>query len=401
MRSTFWNRIEIELRHDDYAGHSGREESRESEMVAFFLDCTRGAPFSFSFRSVERHGHLKQDPYNIPLAILACLLVHSDQWKAVSFELLSSEVGCLSAAKGRLPQLKKLDMTIIKDDHQGIQSMATDVFEDAPLLTQITLCEDSARRFKFNGLLLTTFNLKSLTHQQNIRTILREIQAINLVDLHISETDMEDLHIEGGELIHFPRLERLGIDEVQFLTILETPTLRHLAIDLWGVDDFSPSDNLHNARVIATFLRTLEIKLTALTIRGGYATHVEAILLLIPEVDTLGLISRDLANLFKRLTGVGTQELPFTNLFVRWPFIMDEYAYRTDVDALHDMMVRRNPPGVRCPSPKTIVIRSPEDGDTIAAHLISLCRDRGVRFAFSHEPLPVPSPFRLFRRPRS
>jgi hypothetical protein len=205
---TFWNRIEIELWHDDY---SGQEESPESEIVAFFLDCTRGAPFSFSIRSVKRDSRLKEHPYNIPLAILACLIVHSNQWKEVSFQLLSSEVGCLCVAKGRLPLLKELEMIIIKDDHRGTQSV-TDVFEDAPLLTQITLCEDSARRFKFNGSLLTIVNLKSLTHHKNIRAVLRE--TINLVELYISETYTEDLLIEGGELIHLPRLARLDMDEV-------------------------------------------------------------------------------------------------------------------------------------------------------------------------------------------
>jgi hypothetical protein len=322
MRSTFWNRIEIELWHDNY---SGQEESPKSEIVAFFLDCTRGAPFSFSFQSVRRDGCLKQDPYNIPLAILMHLLVHSDQWNEVSFQLLSSEVGCLSAAKGRLQLLKELEITIIKDNHQGIQSMATNIFEDAPLLTHITLCDDSVRRFKFNGSLLTIVILKSLTHHKNIHAILKVIQAINLVELHIVETYMDDLHIEGGELIHLPCLELLDVGGVQLLTVLETPTLRHLVIDLWQDDnsDSSRLANLHDAHIIIAFLRRLGIKLTTLRIYGGCATPVEEILLLMPEVDMLCLGSRgDLADVFKQLAGVGMPELPFTNLFLIWPFYM-------------------------------------------------------------------------------
>jgi hypothetical protein len=164
------------------------------------------------------------------------------------------------------------------------------------------------------------------------------------------------------------------------LTILETPTLRYLAIDLWRDDN---SDSSRSANLIIAFLRRLGRKLSTLTIYGGYATPVEEIVLLMPEVVTLGLCSRDLADLFKQLTGVGTQELPFAHLFVIWPFYMDdedEDLYRTDVDALHDMIARRNPPGVRCPSPKAIVIRSPRVGDTVAVHFESLCRDRGIRF---------------------
>jgi hypothetical protein len=54
------------------------------------------------------------------------------------------------------------------------------------------------------------------------------------------------------------------------------------------------------------------------------------------------------------------------------PFYMDvedEDMCRTYVDALHDMIARRKPPGVRCPSPTVIVIQPPKGGDTVAVHL--------------------------------
>jgi hypothetical protein len=209
------------------------------------------------------------------------------------------------------------------------------------------------------------------------------------VDLHISETYAEDLHIEGGELIHLPRLEHLYIDEAPLLTILETPVLQRLAIKTWRGDhsDSSRSANLHDAHIITAFLRRLGIKLTTLTIDGGYAIPTEEILLLMPEVDTLALCGvRGIADVFKWLAGIGMRELPFINLLVIWSFNMyDKDLYRTDVGALHDMVARRNPPGERYPRPKEIVIQSREDDDTVAMHLKSLCRDRGIRFMFCHE----------------
>ena len=401
MQSTFWNRIEIHLCHDDY---SRQKESPESEIVAFFLECTRGAPFSFSFQSSWRRSRLKHDPYKIPLAILACLLVHSEQWEKVSFQLLSSEVGCLCAAKGRLPLLKELEMVIIKDpDYRHTQSMvtsvfedaplltqstATSVFEDAPLLTQITLCEDSARRFKFNGSTLTIIDLKFLKRYKNFRAVLRG--TINLVELGISDIRSEDLHIEGGELFYLPHLERLYIDEVLLLTVLEAPTLQLLSINLWRSDHSHSSRlaNLHDARVLVAFLRRLETKLNTIMIHGGYAAPIEDMLQSMPEVDRLALHSvTGIADVFRRLIvpGIGTQELPFTNLIVTWPYFMKKDLYRTDVDALHDMVARRNLPGERCPRPKEIIIQSPEGDHTVAARLKSLCRDRGIRFMFDYE----------------
>jgi hypothetical protein len=384
MRSTFWNRIDIELWHDDY---SGEEESRESEIVAFFLDRTRGAPFSFSFGTIRRNLHAEQEPYNIPLAILARLVVHSEQWKEVFFELSSSEVGCLCAAKGLLPLLTKLELVVNKDaDYEPTQNMTSDVFEDAPLLTQIMLCDHSTQRFKVNSSPLTIVYLVYLTHHKNIRAVLRE--SIDLVDLNISETRVENLHIEGGELIHLPRLERLYIDVVPLLTILETPTLKHLAIDHWrdGGTLSSHFAELDETRVIIAFLCRLGIKLDTLMLFGGHAIHVREILPSIPEVDTLALRGvKGMAYVFEWLAKIETQELPFTNLFVTWPFRMyDEDLYRTEVDALHDMIVRRNPTGEGCPSPQEIVIQS-NGSDSLAVHLESLCRARGIRFVFGHE----------------
>jgi hypothetical protein len=108
MRSTFWHRIEIERLMYYFDRGRGGSAMHMKEIVAFFLDCTRGAPFSFAF--CKKRGYPEKDYYIRP--ILKDLLVHSEQWDKVSIELLSTDLGFLCAAKGRLPLLKKLEIMV-------------------------------------------------------------------------------------------------------------------------------------------------------------------------------------------------------------------------------------------------------------------------------------------------
>ena len=127
-------------------------------MVAFFLDCTRGAPFSFSF-GVESKGDYFIDSNNIRPTLVE-LLKHSEQWEGLSIHLSPAELALFCAVKSRLPLLKKLEIGIKKDiDYRRTLSikpdMVTNIFEDSPLLTQVTLWDIAKWRFKFNWSSLT------------------------------------------------------------------------------------------------------------------------------------------------------------------------------------------------------------------------------------------------------
>ena len=76
---------------------------RIEEIVAFFLDRTCGAPFSFKFCMKRRY------TYDVR-PILMRLIVHSEQWEEVSIDLHPYELVYFCGAKGRLPLLKMLDI---------------------------------------------------------------------------------------------------------------------------------------------------------------------------------------------------------------------------------------------------------------------------------------------------
>lgn len=178
------------------------------EIVAFFLDRTRGVPFSFAF--CKKRGYPEKDYYIRP--ILKDLLVHSEQWDEVSIELLSTDLKLLCAAKGHLPLLKKLEIMVpYQHTDSSVPSTVANVFEDAPLLTHVVLRVISAWRFKFNWSPLTILDFQQLNNGnfENMCSLLRE--AINLVELTLCNTCTHRPHIEGSELIHLPRLECLSI----------------------------------------------------------------------------------------------------------------------------------------------------------------------------------------------
>jgi hypothetical protein len=81
MRSTFWNRIAIQL---FYSGKE-RSASRIEEIVAFFLDRTCGRPFSFQLYISPAFTFDVQP-------ILLDLVDHSEQWEEASIQLLAPKL---------------------------------------------------------------------------------------------------------------------------------------------------------------------------------------------------------------------------------------------------------------------------------------------------------------------
>ena len=105
------------------------------------------------------------------------------------------------------------------------------------------------RAIKFNWSSLTVVDFRQAS---NVLPILRE--TINWVELGR----------DPGSLIHLPRLERLSINEVAFLTILETPSLQRLKLDFTNCF----RSDIDGAGIAAAFLRRWGIKLSATNTRA-------------------------------------------------------------------------------------------------------------------------------------
>ena len=249
MRSTFWNKIVIE------GMFSRAKTANVQEIIAFFIDCTHGQPFSFTFCMGDRSGVRLH-------GVLADLCAHSEQWEEASIRLLSSELEHLCSVKGRLPGLKKLEIVVAWSmKHERMRStiagMATNVFEDAPLLTHVGLRDDHTWQFNFNWSSLTIVNFLCLEYSESILAILRE--TTNLVELTLVCSLGKHLNIEGGGLIHLPRLEHLCVDWAPLLTALETPSLQQLnmmiTIAVWLAQHWASSADRKSNSILFSFSR--------------------------------------------------------------------------------------------------------------------------------------------------
>jgi hypothetical protein len=376
MRSTFWNRIEIEWRDDDDIFLELQVANNVTEIVHFFLDCTRGAPFSFKLCPTgccpEGETH-----YNNRLTLVA-LINCSEQWEDVFIQLYTTELVYLCAIGGRLSQLKKLEIIVEEDPEfeyqyvsRTIPSMITNVFEDAPRLKEVVLGGFSTWQFQLNWSSLAAISFHPGIGRKKTLAVLRE--TINLVELTIERRTNRHLglNIKTNDLIHLPHLERLSVDDVALLAVLETPSLQRLKIDF--------SIFLDDGGMSAAFLRRCGIKLNTLVTHGGPIASIKEILLSAPELDQLVLFNvMNIADLFVWMAGTETQEVRFNRLQLHASY---HYWPRAGWGALHDLIARRNPPNNgRSLSPKAVSIQISDMDKSEVANLKSLCRDRGIRF---------------------
>ena len=398
MRSTFWNSIEIEW-HDEFDICLKQQDADNvTEIVHFFLDCTGGVPFSFQLCTTGCHPE-NETHYNSHPTLVA-LINCSEQWQNVYIQLYTTELVFLCATKGHLPQLKKLEIVVEQDrelEHQyasrTVPRMVTDIFEDAPVLKEVVLDDFSMWQFKFSWSSLTALGFGF--HESGMETLAVLRETINLVELTIERPTVTVLEgelaiersssrafietlIETSESIHLPHLERLSIDDVALLAVLDTPSLQRLKIDFH-----------HGDSGVATFLRRCGIKLSTLVLYGGrtgIVASLKEILLSAPELDQLVLCNiRDITDLFKWMAGTETPEVRFNSLQLH---ALYSYWPRDGGGALHDLIARRNPPNnERSLSPKEVFIDIDIDESEVA-NLKSLCRDRGIRFGLVEE-MPI------------
>lgn len=373
MRSTFWSEIEIQVWTAHYFNDPERFKHMH-EIVVFFLDCTQGAPFSFTF-CVE-DDFVGRDFYGF-CSILMELIERSAQWEEVSLQL-ESFVGFLWVAKGRLPLLKKLE--IIEDTYyrpqrgEIRQSIVANLFGEAPRLTHVILWDNSPF-VQFNWSSLTIVHFHYTIHRERVVAALRE--TINLVELII------DGYVDGSGdgSIRLPHLECLSVSGVGLLTTLETPALRRLKIDFSLDLNFTPEQ----AGITVSFLRRSEIRLSTLVIKDIRATFITEILPFVLEVKELALIHvPDIANVFKWLAGTGEQEVQINSLTVIWDELtsINPMVVAQELAALRYMIACQNP---RSPSPKTVIIQTPGEGQGAAAKLKLVCRERRIPFGFAEE----------------
>ena len=246
MRSIFWKKLEIEWDHNFLRPIRFSEHLKA--ILAYFLNRTQGGPFSFSL--FREGGYVDKDHARW---IIKDLLDHSRQWEEVFIRIFDPNL--LRNAKGRLPLLKKLEIT--STAYFGPLAHPSFAFKDAPLLTHVVLGD--IRVWEFNWSSLTILGIGHQPHIYKSLTILQK--SVNLVELTFSDHFTYWGVQDSGLMIHLPRLECLSTVDITILIVLETPALRRLE----KVQRNSLSDEVLSYVVIdkmVDFLRRSWLKLT-------------------------------------------------------------------------------------------------------------------------------------------
>jgi hypothetical protein len=215
MRLAFWKKIEI-----NWVLRS--ERLRVKAILAFFLNHTQGAPFSFSLFREGGHPENKHVRW-----ILKDLLHHSSQWEEVFIRMQPTgfdlDLRFLRNAKIHLPLLQKLEITSSAYFGSVVHPSSGGIFKDAPLLTHVVVRDIS--EWDLNWSSLTILNVG---FQRNTRKSLPILQkTVNLVELTFSDVF---LCRHADIMINLPHLGCLSTMNINVLTILETPALRRLEI---------------------------------------------------------------------------------------------------------------------------------------------------------------------------
>ena len=401
MQLYFWNELIIEspeAQWEDSASNIpsssdevledsdiGQNPARTMAILSFFLDTTRGAPFSFTLYGKEPY--TKEDATYVR-PIFEKLLHHSVQWQNVTMQLRQPEFQALRNIKGRLPMLRTLscmvqgfNVVVYNKPGGPFFSNLCTVFEDAPLLTNIEL---ASLTFRFNWTSLTSIHLHSFDGE-GVISALR--QTINLETFTVDEVLYNDqVNAEGTEIIRLPRLRYLSIHGVLLLTFLEAPALKELKIkfeDESGPDmEEALEESELASRTIAFFLRS-RCELSKFSSESLESPALTDILTHMPDIHELSLEVTHLPGISGVFEWLGGSELPLRNLKVLSIFSFFE---DNELKPVQEMMARRNPMvGTLGAGPKELHMDLnglPRSETTVLKSLESLCEDRGIRFAF-------------------
>lgn len=397
MQSVFWREIEIDHSpFNDKIGSLGQRKSceRTDEIIIFFLNRTRGE--SFSFTLLEGTPYIWQQDYHVRW-IVQVLLEHSRQWDQATIQLKWPEMRLLRAAKGHLPLLKKLNLSVPDDDledrppaflagHASLISPDLTIFRDAPLLTEVSLRKIPDWQFNWSSLTMLDLDDIPKDDHTKIFNILRE--TVNLVVLWISDafslvTVNHEVSTKG--LIQFPCLKCLYLHGMELLTALEVPALERLQVAFDSYDN-----GTQDASGMIAFLSRSRPRLETFVVTGAQGATIKEVLPYMSNIENLILREmRDLRSVFKWLAERPDPRMGCLTVLdgpkYQYSSIPRALVQREDLEALHDMIARRNPPGdVGNPSSQMLFLQTPDEGQGISERLKLLCRDK-VQFVNAKE----------------
>jgi hypothetical protein len=412
MQPHFWSEVEIEKPPAHKGGKKQLQVARTMEILTFFLDMTRGAPFSFTLYALQLEPLIKKKvPY--VQTILSKFLDYSAQWKNVVMEVRLSQLALLRDIKNQVPMLQILtlmmpgrvpsdygeDILSGDDPDSVLRRELGELFEDAPHLTGVQLDSICSVAWRFNWASLTSIHLASTDGTKEIISTLR--QTVNLERFSVYEIFYPSyLNPADFEIVKLPRLKYLSVYGVLLLTILEAPALKELRITFeeeCAAED-EPEDSLDDSEVagrINAFLVRSKCKLSkfcALSLKSPVVlNHIFPHMPDVQELYIEAMYMPYISEVFECLQGgsesstqaIRPTELPLSHLNVLTIFSFFEDG---DLKPVNEMMARRNPTaGTIDAGPKELKLILNGVARYVTTELESLesmCKDRGIRFTF-------------------
>ena len=222
MTSNFWNRLDIDLLVMDKYHDPELVRHHYDVMLLvlrYFLDHTRGQPFSFQFST--RPLRLVEEEW--PARLFELLVAESMRWREINIRILDFLMLTLYKAKHHMPLLSSAQL--FRGTWCADQKHMHDLFEDVPHLTCLELVPFST--WRINCASLSVLKLTSGC-EYNDELLLVLGQAKRLEKLAIYQWPGSHLH--STSLISLPNLQVLSISHIELLSQLQTPSLEELYI---------------------------------------------------------------------------------------------------------------------------------------------------------------------------
>ena len=284
MTSNFWNRLDINLFvMDKYDDPELVRHHYDAMLLAlrYFLDHTRGQPFSFQF--VTRHVRLVEE-IEWSARLFELLVAESIRWREIKIQISNSLMPILYKAKHHMPLLSSAQVG--QDSWGPDPKRIHDLFEDVPHLTCLELAPFSSWRINWASLRILKFSAGCESNDELLSAL---GQAKRLEKLAIYQW-LGHIFYPDRSPISLPNLKVLSTSRVELLPLFQTPSLEELYI-LHRLDD------LISEYKVVYFLTRSSCQLRCLGVFNCCADSLAAILRFTP--DLLHLILDDNKDMVK------------------------------------------------------------------------------------------------------
>ena len=298
MVSNFWNKLDIDLNiMDKYCNLNLILHHYDFILLLlrYFLDHTRGRPFSFQFKTRPRARVAEEDERMLRLFEL--LVAESIRWREINIRVtVLSPLPILYKAKHHMPLLSSAQLVCAGGMYPQYPQYMHDLFEDVPHLTHLELASFSNWRVNWAFLRVLKFACGYYRYDHHLISVLRKAKRLEELALHVLGSYS---HMVGSiSLINLPNLKVLSTISAELLPLLQTPSLEELYIQ--GSNTFLGLDRLRNN--VISFLTRSSCQLKCLGVAECGVDFLTDVLRSTPDLLQLNLdTGKDMVKSFSQL----------------------------------------------------------------------------------------------------